>query len=102
MSLTLTLTLTLLLSACGSRSDSATEPDPTGARCTEGEYFLPGCTEDPGIVAGCYERCAGATATCGAGQACATVSVVPACALTGDAACDACAESVALCVPSSE
>jgi hypothetical protein len=39
-----------------------------------------------------------AASTCGAGQTCSTVAVVPACAL-GDGACDACAEDVALCVP---
>lgn len=99
----LRLVLVLLLAACGSRSDAASEPSATGNRCTRGEYFVPGCTEEPGIVAGCYERCAGAAATCGAGETCVTASVTPACALAGgDAACDACGEDVELCVPSGE
>ncbi len=95
----LPLLFILILSACGSRSGSSSEPSATGASCTRGEYFVPGCDDEPGIVAGCYERCAGAAATCGAGETCATVSVMPACAFSGDAACDACSEAVAVCVP---
>jgi hypothetical protein len=89
----------LSVAACGSKGAEEPGGRGTGNRCTQGEYFLPGCTDEPGIVAGCYERCAGAVATCGAGLACSTVSVTPACALTGEAGCDACAEDIALCVP---
>jgi hypothetical protein len=87
-----------LVGGCA-RSRSA-EPS-TGVRCAKGEYFVPGCSDEPGIVAGCYERCAGAEATCGAGTTCASVTVMPACALAeGDVACAACGEDVQLCVPS--
>jgi hypothetical protein len=88
------------LAACGSKG-GASEPNESGARCATGEYFLPGCSDEPGIVAGCYERCAGTEAICGAGTTCASVTVMPACALAeGDVACAACGEDVQLCVPS--
>lgn len=88
--------LLLSVMACGSKG--ASEPG-GGGQCTRGDYFVPGCNEDPGIVAGCYERCAGAVATCGAGETCATVTVMPACALSGEGECDSCTEEIALCVP---
>jgi len=94
--------LFLSLAACGSKGDAAEPGGGGGARCNKGEYFLPGCSDEPGIVAGCYERCANAAATCGAGTACVAVTVMPACALAdGDnVACSACGEDVQLCVPS--
>ncbi len=92
------------LAACGSKGGSAAEPGGgggPGGRCAKGEYFVPGCSDEPGIVAGCYERCAGAAATCGAGTTCQTAHVMPACALAeGDVQCDACGEDVQLCLPS--
>ena len=87
-----------LLAACGNKGD-ANEPNSSGASCSKGEYFVPGCNDEPGIVAGCYERCAGAQSTCGAGTTCATATVMPACALSGAGECDSCTEEVALCVP---
>lgn len=97
--LAISIALALLVAACGPKGASAPGGSGTGNRCQKGEYFLPGCNDEPGIVAGCYERCAGAAATCGAGMACSTVSVTPACALDGEAGCDSCAEDIALCVP---
>jgi hypothetical protein len=104
LALALALALALLASTgCGSSSSSANNPHPTGGRCARGEYYLPGCSDEPGIVAGCYERCATSSAACGAGTTCAIAHVMPACALgAGDAACDACGEDVMLCLPSGE
>jgi hypothetical protein len=100
-SLLLLLLVLLSLVACGSKGASEPGGSGTGNRCAKGEYFLPGCSDEPGIVAGCYERCAGAAATCGAGTACTTAHVMPACALAdGDVQCDACGEDVQLCLPS--
>jgi hypothetical protein len=93
----LLLASVLALTACGPKSTGSSKPD-----CAKGEYFVPGCAEDPGIVAGCYERCAHGAA-CSPGTTCATVTVMPACALAdGAAACDACGEEAELCLPSVE
>jgi hypothetical protein len=90
------VSIVVLLAACGSKHTD----NPTGARCTKGEYFLPGCTDEPGIVAGCYEHCATGASACGAGLTCASVTVMPECALANsDVQCDACGEDVMLCVP---
>jgi hypothetical protein len=92
----------VLLAACGGKNDPD-QPNASGARCSKGEYFVPGCSDEPGIVAGCYERCATAAAACGAGTSCQTAHVMPACALAeGDVQCDACGEDVMLCLPSAE
>lgn len=100
----MTLALAFLVAACGSKGAAEPGGSGTGNRCQKGEYFLPGCSDEPGIVAGCYERCAGAEATCGAGTACTTVTVMPACALADaeNPACEACGEDVRLCLPSGE
>ena len=91
--------LALALAACGPK---AAADNTSGVRCSRGEYFVPGCSEDPGVVAGCYERCAFG-ATCSPGTTCTTVSVMPACAMAGDdASCDACAEELELCLPSGD
>jgi hypothetical protein len=96
----LVVVLFVFVAACGSKGASAPGGSGTGNRCNKGEYFLPGCTDEPGVVAGCYERCATGAATCGAGMTCASVTVMPACALAdGDVQCDACGEDVMLCVP---
>jgi hypothetical protein len=91
----LLLALALALTACGPKSSGRDTPD-----CSRGEYFVPGCAEDPGIVAGCYERCANGAA-CSPGTTCGTVTVMPACALSDDdVACAACGEELELCLPS--
>jgi hypothetical protein len=97
--LALALALALLPSACGSKSADPADPG-GGGRCTRGEYFVPGCSDEPGIVAGCYERCAGGRA-CRSEMACTTVTIMPACALAeSDVACAACGEETELCLPS--
>jgi hypothetical protein len=91
----LLLVLVLALSACGPKASGSSRPD-----CARGEYFVPGCSDEPGLVAGCYERCAHGAA-CSPGTTCGPVSVMPACALAGgDAVCDACGEEIELCLPS--
>ncbi len=101
-SLALALALVLLPSACGSKTTDPADPGGGGGggRCTRGEYFVPGCSDEPGIVAGCYERC-GDGRSCPAEMACTTVTIMPACALAdGDVACAACGEETELCLPS--
>ena len=74
------IALSFVLVACGSKG-GADEPGGSGAQCTQGEYFLPGCSDEPGIVAGCYVRCATGAAACDRGTACVTAHVMPECAL---------------------
>jgi hypothetical protein len=91
------------LAACGGKAPPAEDPGGGGGggRCTHGEYFAPGCSDEPGLVAGCYERC-GPDATCAADTTCTKVTVMPACAMgEGDVGCAACGEEVQLCLPSS-
>jgi hypothetical protein len=92
------LLVLLALAACGSKSRSARAPD--DKRCNVGEYFLPGCSDEPGIVAGCYERCPFNSA-CEPAHTCTKVTVMPACAVDdgADVACDACGEELELCLP---
>lgn len=91
--------LTLAVACGGSRSADPSEPGGGGGgRCAQGEYFTPGCSDEPGLIAGCYVRCqAGA---CPDGTTCGTVTVTPACASgEGEVACDACGEELELCLP---
>ncbi len=96
----LALVLAVVAAACGSRSKDADDPGGGGgSRCAVGEYVTPGCSDEPGVVAGCYTRCAGVG--CPDGTACGAATVTPACAMgDGEVACDACGEEVELCLPS--
>lgn len=92
-----TLFLAAALAACGNKSKPA--DNPSGVRCTTGEYFVPGCSDEPGITAGCYARCPFGAA-CAPGHTCAKVTVMPACAMAdSDVACEACGEELELCLP---
>lgn len=94
-----TLSLLFALTACSGSSKAAEDPGGGDVRCTIGEYFVPGCSDEPGVVAGCYERCAYG-AKCSDGTTCSKVTVMPACAMAeGDVACAACGEELELCVP---
>lgn len=89
--------------------DASTMPDATigesdGGRCLQPnnfyQWYEPGCegdgTETYQIAEGgeCLEGCA--SDSCGPGLRCATASALPACVKDG---CDACGESVGVCVP---
>ena len=95
-----TVCLVFVLAACGGSKKPADDPR-GGGRCTHGEYFVPGCSDTPGIVAGCYEKCPYGAA-CPSGTTCQKATVMPVCAMSeGDVACAACGEDLDLCLPGS-